>query len=71
LWARIRWQTETSLPPLVQPKLGGGAAAGLQPLPTIRILKNTGFVDTMLSKVLRDLPFTRNQPTENGWWLEH
>jgi hypothetical protein len=42
----------------------GGVAAGLQ-LPTQtpqnRNLKNTDFVDIVVSKVFRDLPFSRNQ----------
>jgi hypothetical protein len=31
-----------------------------------RILKNTDFVDTMISKVLRDLPFSLNQPLKSA-----
>ena len=39
-----------------------GEAAGLQPPPKAKLKKKTDFVDTMLSKVLRDLPFSLNQP---------
>jgi hypothetical protein len=43
-----------------------GVAAGLQPPPPPnaqnRNLKNTYFAYIMISRVLRDLPFSRNQP---------
>ena len=41
----------------------GGGAAGLQPLPKTPKpkFKNTDFVDIMIS-ILRDFPFSRNQP---------
>jgi hypothetical protein len=53
-----------NIPPyvsLAHPR-GGGGAAGLQPLLTKRNLKSTDFVDTTLSKVVRDLRFSQNQP---------
>jgi hypothetical protein len=36
-------------------------ASGLQP-PPYQHLKNTYFVNMMIQNVLRDLPFSRNQP---------
>jgi hypothetical protein len=42
----------------------GGCQAGAPPPPN-RNLKNTDFVD-MTSKVLRDLPFRRNQPLKSA-----
>jgi hypothetical protein len=42
----------------------GGRAAGLHTYKSK--FKNTGFVDKMISKVLRDLPFSRSQPLK---WL--
>jgi hypothetical protein len=41
-----------------------GCCRGLQCLQThkTKIWKNTDFVDIMISEVLRDLPFSRNQP---------
>jgi hypothetical protein len=48
---------------------GGGAAAGLQPPPKIpqnQNLKNTYFVDIMISKVLCDLLFSRNQTLKSA-----
>jgi hypothetical protein len=43
-------------------------SAGLQPLQTPQNpnLKNTDLVDIMISKVLRDFPFSRNQPLESA-----
>jgi hypothetical protein len=44
-------------------------ATGLQPpphTPQNRNLKNTDFVDIMISKVLRDLPFSRNQTMKSA-----
>jgi hypothetical protein len=42
-----------------------GVAAGLQP-PQKQNLKNTDFVDTMISKVLLDLHLSLNQPLKSG-----
>jgi len=43
------------------PKRGGEwGAAELQPLPQIE-LKNTHFIEPVLSDVLSDLPYSRNQ----------
>jgi hypothetical protein len=45
-----------------------GGAAGLQPPPQTpknQNLKNTDFVDIMIPKVLRDLPFSWNQPLKS------
>jgi hypothetical protein len=51
---------------------GGCRAAARQPpqIPQNLNLKNTNFVD-MVSKVLRDLPFSRNQPLKsaNDWYI--
>jgi hypothetical protein len=48
-------------------------AAGLQrpQFPENRNLKNTDFVDTMTSNVLRDFPFNRNQPLKpaDDWYI--
>jgi hypothetical protein len=43
-------------------------AAGLQPpkTPQNRNLKNTDFVDIIVSKVLRGLPSSRNQPLKSA-----
>jgi hypothetical protein len=47
-----------------------GGAAGLQPPQTPQKpkfkKKNTDFVDIMISKALRDLPFSRNQPLKSA-----
>jgi hypothetical protein len=43
----------------------GGGAAGLPQTPQSRKLKCTDSVDTMISKGLRDLPFSRNQPLKS------
>jgi hypothetical protein len=42
----------------------GGGAVGLHSsqTPQNRNLKDTYFVDIVISKVIRDLPFSRNQP---------
>ena len=41
----------------------GGCVAGLQaPLPKAKLKKKTDFVDNVISKVLRDLPFNLNHP---------
>jgi hypothetical protein len=47
---------------------GGGGAAGLQPpkTPKNQNLKSTNFVDIMISKVLRDFPFSRSQPLKSA-----
>ena len=42
-----------------------GEAAGMQPPSHIEI-KSTDFVDTMISKVLRDLTFSLNQPLKSA-----
>ena len=42
---------------------GGGCRAAAPPkTPQNRNLKSTDFVDIIISKVLRDFPFSRNQP---------
>jgi hypothetical protein len=52
--------------------LKAGRTAGLQPPkpvpppPKAEIKKNTDFVYIMISKVLRDLPFSRNQPLKSA-----
>jgi hypothetical protein len=45
-----------------------GSAAGLQSpqAPRNRNLKNTDFVDIMISEVLRDLPFSQNHPLKSA-----
>jgi hypothetical protein len=45
-----------------------GGVTSLQPpkRPKTEILTNTDFVDTMISKVLRDLPCNRNQPLKSA-----
>jgi hypothetical protein len=43
----------------------GVAAAAQQPPRQIEIFKNTNLVDTMISNVLRDLPFSQNQPLKS------
>jgi len=40
---------------------GGGGGAAAAPLPLKQILKNTDFVDMLISKVLCDLRFNLNQ----------
>jgi hypothetical protein len=45
----------------------GGGLPGCSPSKhQNRYLKNTHFVDIILSKVLRDLPFSRNQPLKSA-----
>jgi hypothetical protein len=58
---------QTSLNILVQGRTqgGGGGAPGYSPPPKPEF-KNTDFVDIMISKVLRDLPFSRNQPLKSA-----
>jgi hypothetical protein len=45
-----------------------GEAAGMQPpqTPQNRHLKNTDFVDVMISNVLCDFPFSRNRPLKSA-----
>jgi hypothetical protein len=46
---------------------GEGGATGLQPSnPPKPKLKEIYFVDIMISKVLRDFPFSRNQPLKTA-----
>jgi hypothetical protein len=46
---------------------GGGGLPGCRPLkPTIRNLKNTDFVDIMISRVLQDFHFSQNQPLKSA-----
>jgi hypothetical protein len=46
---------------------GGCRAAGPPPqIPENLNLKNTDFVDVVISKVLRDLPFRRRQPLKSA-----
>jgi hypothetical protein len=48
---------------------GGGGVARLQTPSSAqnRNLKNTDFVDIMISKVLHDCPFSRNQPLKSAY----
>jgi hypothetical protein len=57
------WQLQKAAP-----KGGEGAAAGLQPPPNPqnRNLKNKDVLDIIISKVLRDLPFSRNRPRQSA-----
>jgi hypothetical protein len=53
---------------------GGRGGAGLQPVPNpqkLKLKKKTDFVDIMISEVLRDLPFCRNQPLKSAddWYI--
>jgi hypothetical protein len=52
---------------LAQGRTQGAGAAGLQPsqIPQNRNLKSADFVD-MISSLLRDLPFSRNQPLKSA-----
>jgi hypothetical protein len=43
-----------------------GGCRAENPLPQIE-LKKTDFVDEMIRRVLRDLPFTRNQPLKSDY----
>jgi hypothetical protein len=49
---------------------GGGGVPGCKPPQTNqnRNLKNKDFVDIMISNVLRDFPFSRNQPLKLEFW---
>ena len=46
----------------------GGGCRAVAPLkaPKLKLKKNTDFVDITISKVLRDLPFSRNQPLKSA-----
>jgi hypothetical protein len=66
-----------SLVPLILGSLNTGAhpregcrAAG-HPKPQNRFFKNTDFVDIIMSNVLRDVPFSRNQPLKSvdDWYI--
>jgi hypothetical protein len=49
------------------PKGGGGLPVCIpHQTPENRNLKNTDFVDIMVSNVLRNLPFSRNQPLKSA-----
>jgi hypothetical protein len=48
------------------PREGGRGAAGAAAPPPNPNLKDTDFVDIMMSKVLRDFPFSRNQPLKSA-----
>jgi hypothetical protein len=45
---------------------GRGVAAPPNPPPQNRNLKNTDFADIMISKDLRDFPFSRNRPLKSA-----
>jgi hypothetical protein len=45
---------------------GGCRGAVRRQTPQNRNLKNRGFVDIMISEVLRDFPFSRNQPLKSA-----
>jgi hypothetical protein len=51
----------------------GGCSPAVPPSkpPQNRNLKDTDFVDMMLSKILRDLPISRNQPLKlaDDWYI--
>jgi hypothetical protein len=54
------------------PKGGKGLPSCSPPPPQMEIkTKNTDFVDTIISNVLRDLPFSRNQPLKSAddWYI--
>jgi hypothetical protein len=55
-------------PPAGPPGGGGGLQPDSPPTPSPknRNLKNTDFVDIMISKVLRDFSFSRNQPLKSA-----
>jgi hypothetical protein len=55
-WCYVLWNMRT-------PTKGEGGLAACSSPPQIKIYKRV-FVDRMISKVLRDLPFSRNQPLE-------
>jgi hypothetical protein len=48
------------------PKGVGGCRAAAPQKPQNWNLKYTDFVDTMISRVLRDFPFSRNQPLKSA-----
>jgi hypothetical protein len=45
---------------------GGGCRAAAPQTPQNRNLKNTDFVDIVVSKVLRNFPFSGNQPLKSA-----
>jgi hypothetical protein len=47
-------------------------AAATPPPPILNEKKNADFIDTTLSNVLRDLPFSRNQPQKSSddWYVK-
>jgi hypothetical protein len=49
----------------------GGCWGAAPPKPKNQDLKNTDYVDVMISNVLRDLPFSRNQPLKlvDNWYI--
>jgi hypothetical protein len=54
------------------PGWGGGAAELKPPNPKKLKFKKHAFVAIMISKVLRDLPFSRNQPLKSAdeWYIK-
>jgi hypothetical protein len=66
VFGRFSVRNLTGLPTKGAPK--GEEAAGLQPSQTPKNwnLKNTDFVDIMISKVLCDFSFSRNQPLKSA-----
>jgi len=58
-WSHFAWELGE------YPRGGGGGPPRLHPHPATKLKlkkKYTDFVDTMMSHVLRDLPFSRNLP---------
>jgi hypothetical protein len=49
----------------------GGCRAAATPKPVKLKLKKADFVDIMISKVLRDLPFSQNEPLKpvDDWYI--
>jgi hypothetical protein len=39
-----------------------GCSPSLPPPPKLKLKENIDFVDMMISNIIRDLPFSRNQP---------
>jgi hypothetical protein len=63
------WNTETAIfNKSLRRGCGGGGCWAADPAqtPQKRNLKTTDFVDTMISKVLRDFPFILNQPLKSA-----
>jgi hypothetical protein len=56
---------------LGSPRVEGGGGCSPAAPPTKRNLKNTDFVDTMLSKGLRDFPFSLHEPLKSAddWYI--